>query len=468
MRRPAATDMPLAPSLLKRLRAVVGHGDVLDGIVDLQTYEYDGFPETYLPEAVVFARSTGEVAAVVTALHEARIPFVPRGYGTNLSGGTLPVRGGVVIELSRMDRILEIDLAGRCVVVQPGVFTRDVSTALAPLGYYYAPDPASERASSIGGNIAENAGGPHCFKYGVTSNHVLGLEVVLPNGEVVWLGGKSPEPLGLDLVGLFVGSEGTLGIVTTAILRILRLPEAVKTILAAFSCVDDAAQVVSNMVTAGMTPATLELMDQRSVNAVEDALACGLPRDAGAVLLIELDGLADGLDDAAGAVTQMCRAQRAVEVRTARDEAERDALWRGRRGCYAAITRSMSSYLMDGTVPRTMLPSALRQVATIARRHDVRVYTLAHAGDGNLHPVFVFDHRDADERRRVLAAGHEVLAACVALGGTISGEHGVGLEKLAAMSLVFSPDDLRAQRMVKEVFDPVGSSNPGKLLPESP
>lgn len=458
--------MPLAPSLLKRLRAIVGHGNVLDGTVDLQTYEYDGFPETHRPDAVAFVHSTDEVAAVVKALHEARVPFVPRGYGTNLSGGTLPVRAGVVIELSRMNRILEIDIADRCVAVQPGVFTLDVSTALAPLGYHYAPDPASERASSIGGNIAENAGGPHCFKYGVTSNHVLGLEVVLPDGDVVWLGGKHPEPLGLDLTGLFVGSEGTLGIVTAAILRILRRPEAVKTILAAFSSVDDAAQAVSSMVSAGMTPATLELMDHRSVNAVEDALACGLPRDAGAVLLVELDGLVDGLDEATAAVTDICRAHRAVEVRTARDEDERDALWQGRRGCYAAITWSTSSYLMDGTVPRTMLPSALRQVTAIAQRHDVRVFTLAHAGDGNLHPVFVFDQRDADERRRVMAAGHDVLAACVALGGTISGEHGVGLEKLDAMSLVFGAEELRAQRMVKEVFDPAGWCNPGKLLPE--
>jgi glycolate oxidase len=455
-------------SLLKELRAVVGRENVLDRPADLQTYEYDAYGERSLPRAVVFVRSTAEVSAVVKLLDRERTPFVARGYGTNVSGGALALDDAVVLQMGRMDKILEIDLANRCVVVQPGIYNLDVSTALAPSGYYFAPDPASQKASSVGGNIAENAGGPHCFKYGVTSNHVLGIEAVLPDGEIVWLGGKDVDPCGLDLRGVFVGCEGTLGIVTAAILRILRMPETVKTMLGAFASLKDAADVVSAIVAAGLTPATLEMMDNRTINAVEDAMTCGYPRDAAAVILIELDGLRDGMEEMAEQIAALCWATGALDVRMARDEAERAALWRGRRGTFGALTRLAPNQLsMDGAVPRTMLPEALRLIAEIGRRYDLEVYSVLHAGDGNLHPLFLFDGRNEEDKKKVVAAGMEVLRVCVELGGTVSGEHGIGIEKLGAMHLVFSDNDLRAQGFVKDAFDPRGLCNPGKVLPDS-
>ena len=452
-------------SLLKDLRKLVGRENVLDGIVDLQTYEYDAWGERSLPSAVVFVHSTAETAAVVKLLAHEGIPFVPRGSGTGVSGGSLALEGAVVIEMSRMNKLLEIDLPNLCAVVQPGIFTWDVSTALAPYGYYYAPDPASQKASSIGGNVAENAGGPHCLKYGVTTNHVLGLEVVLPDGEVVWLGGKNPGP-GLDLTGVFVGSEGTLGIVTAAILRILKLPETVKTMLAVFASIEDAGNVVSAIVAAGLTPATLEMMDHRTIVAVEDALACGYPREAGAILIIEVDGLRDGMDDVAERIAAICREHGALEVRVAQDEAERATLWKGRQGTFPSITRLAPNYMsLDGTVPRTMLPEMLRRVEALACSYGLEVYCVLHAGDGNLHPCFLYDGAKPGEKEKVEEASMDVLRICAELGGTVSGEHGIGVEKLPAMPFVFSDDDLRAQGFVKDAFDPRGLCNPGKLLP---
>ena len=452
-------------SLLKDLRKLVGRENVLDGIVDLQTYEYDAWGERSLPSAVVFVHSTAETAAVVKLLAREEVPFVPRGSGTGVSGGSLALDGAVVIEMSRMNKLLEIDLPNLCAVVQPGIFTWDVSTALAPYGYYYAPDPASQKASSIGGNVAENAGGPHCLKYGVTTNHVLGLEVVLPDGEVVWLGGKNPGP-GLDLTGVFVGSEGTLGIVTAAILRILKLPETVKTMLAVFASIEDAGNVVSAIVAAGLTPATLEMMDHRTIVAVEDALACGYPREAGAILIIEVDGLRDGMDDVAERIAAICREHGALEVRVAQDEAERATLWKGRQGTFPSITRLAPNYMsLDGTVPRTMLPEMLRRVEALACSYGLEVYCVLHAGDGNLHPCFLYDGAKPGEKEKVEEASMDVLRICAELGGTVSGEHGIGVEKLPAMPFVFSDDDLRAQGFVKDAFDPRGLCNPGKLLP---
>jgi len=452
-------------SLLKELRKLVGRENVLDGIVDLQTYEYDAWGERSLPRAVVFVHSTAETAAVVKLLAREEVPFVPRGSGTGVSGGSLALDGAVVIEMSRMNNLLEIDLPNLCAVVQPGIFTWDVSTALAPYGYYYAPDPASQKASSIGGNVAENAGGPHCLKYGVTTNHVLGLEVVLPDGEVVWLGGKNPGP-GLDLTGVFVGSEGTLGIVTAAILRILKLPETVKTMLAVFASIEDAGNVVSAIVAAGLTPATLEMMDHRTIVAVEDALACGYPREAGAILIIEVDGLRDGMDDVAERIAAICREHGALEVRVAQDEAERATLWKGRQGTFPSITRLAPNYMsLDGTVPRTMLPEMLRRVEALACSYGLEVYCVLHAGDGNLHPCFLYDGAKPGEKEKVEEASMDVLRICAELGGTVSGEHGIGVEKLPAMPFVFSDDDLRAQGFVKVAFDPRGLCNPGKLLP---
>jgi glycolate oxidase len=453
-------------SLLKELRDVVGEANVLDRPVDLQTYGYDAYGGDSTPGAVVFCRSTAEVSAVVKILCRKDVPFVPRGYGTNVSGGSLAPPGGVVIELGRMNEVLEIDFANRCVTVQPGIFTYDVSLPLAPYGYYYAPDPASLKASSIGGNIAENAGGPHCFKYGVTTNHVLGLEVVLPDGEVVSFGGKNADCLGLDLRGVLIGSEGTLGIVTAAILRILKLPETVKTLLAAFRTLDGAGNAVSAIVAAGLVPATLEMMDNRTINAVEDAFACGYPRDAGALLLIELDGLADGMDDLAEKIADICRANDGVEVRVAADEAERAILWRGRQNTFPSITRLAPNYMsLDGTVPRTALPEALRRIADVAQAHGLDAYCVLHAGDGNIHPCFLYDGANEQEKHDAETASMEVLRVCAALGGTVSGEHGIGVEKLAAMHFIFGENDLRAQRFVKDAFDPQGLCNPGKVLP---
>jgi glycolate dehydrogenase FAD-linked subunit len=453
-------------ALLRELRGVVGRTNVLHDHVDLQTYEYDAYGETSLPGAVVFVGSAAEVSSIVKILNREKIPFVPRGYGTNVSGGSLALDGALVLEMGRMNKVLEIDPPNLCVTVQPGIFTLDISTVLAPFGFYYAPDPASMRASSVGGNIAENAGGPHCFKYGVTSNHVLGLEVVLPDGEIVWLGGKKADSPGLDLRGVFIGCEGTLGIVTAAVLRIMRKPEMVKTMLGVFPSLEDAGNVVSAIVAAGLVPATLELMDGRTVVAIEDALECGYPRDAGAVLLIELDGLRDGMEDFAEQIASICRANHAMEVRVAQDEEERASLWRGRQGSFGSITRLAPNYMsLDGAVPRTMLPEALRQVGELARSQGLEVFCTLHAGDGNLHPCFLYDGRQPGERERVEEASMGVLRICAALGGTVSGEHGIGVEKLEAMHYVFGENDLRAQRLVKDAFDPEGLCNPGKVLP---
>ena len=438
---------------------------MLDRLADLQTYEYDAYLERSVPRAVVFVRSTEEVSAVLKVLAREGIPFVPRGCGTNLSGGSLALDGAVVIEMGRMSRVLEIDIPNQRMTVQVGIFNLDISTILSPLGYYYAPDPASQKACSLGGNIAENAGGPHCFKYGVTSNHVLGVEVVLPGGEIVWLGGKNADSLGLDLTGVFVGSEGTLGIATAAILRILRKPEAVKTLLAVCDSLEDGGNVVSAIVAAGLVPATLEMVDNRTINAIEDSMVCGFPRDAAAVLLIELDGLVDGMDQMADDIMRICKANGVREVRVAKDEDERAALWRGRKGAFGSISRLAPNYLVaDGTVPRTRLPEALRRVAEIGCRYDLRIASVFHAGDGNLHPLLLFDSRDPADREKVMAAGMEVLKVCADLGGTVSGEHGIGVEKLAALPLVFSENDLEAQGWVKDAFDPRGMANPGKLL----
>jgi glycolate oxidase subunit GlcD len=452
--------------LIKKLRKIVGAANVLDGLVDRQTYEYDAYSERHLPRAVVFVHSTEEVSMVCRLLSSEGVPFVARGYGTNVAGGTLALQGAIILQMGRMNKVLEVDIPNQCVVVQAGAFNADVSAALAPYGFYYAPDPSSVTASSIGGNIAMNAGGPHCFKYGVTSNYVLGLEVVLPDGEVVWLGGKTLDSPGLELARLFVGSEGTLGTVTAAALRILRLPETVRTMLAVFPTVEAAGKAVSDTIARGLVPATLEMMDNAVINVVEDSMACGFPRDAGAVLIIELDGVRDGMDQVAQEIAAICRACDALEVTVAGDEAEREALWRGRRGSFAAMTRLAPSYLsMDGVVPPTMLPEVLRRVREIGRRHDLGVFTVLHAGDGNLHPLVLFDDRVEEQKRNAELVNMEILAACVELGGAVSGEHGIGVEKLEAMHLVFSEDDLHVQRLVKEVFDPRGLANPGKLLP---
>ncbi|HTP27748.1 MAG TPA: FAD-linked oxidase C-terminal domain-containing protein, partial [Anaeromyxobacteraceae bacterium] len=338
--------------------------------------------------------------------------------------------------------------------------------ALAPLGYQYLPDPASQKAATLGGNVAENSGGPHCFKYGTTTNHVVGLTVVLPDGEVVRLGGKAPDASGYDLTGTFVGSEGTLGICTEVVVRIVRLPESVRTLLAVYDRIEDGSETVSAIVAAGMVPATLEMMDQLVIRAVEQSVKCGFPLDCATVLLIEVDGLRDDLEEQAQAIAELCRKHGAREVRVAKDEAERAALWAGRRGAFGAVARITPSYLVcDGTVPRTALPAVLRKVGEVSQKYDLMIPNVFHAGDGNLHPLILFDWRNAEQKARVMKAGMEILEWCVQLGGTISGEHGVGIEKMDAMRLVFSEGDLRAQLKVKRAFDPKDLSNPGKIFP---
>ncbi len=451
---------------LKRLSQIVGREGILSTCADLKVYEYDASLERGRPAAVVFPNSREQVVGVVKVAHAERIPFVARGSGTNLSGGSIPPEGGLVIEFSRMDKILEIDTENLTATVEPGLYNIGLSSALAPYGYYYAPDPASQKVSTFGGNVGENSGGPHCLKYGVTTNHVLGLEVVLSDGEVVELGGKTSDHPGYDLVGVFVGSEGTLGIVTQVVVRIMKLPETAKTFLAIYDSIEDAGESVSAIIARGILPATLELMDKTVIAAVEASLKAGYPLDAEAVLIIELDGLKDSMDRLSDQIIETCKKHGAREIKAAQTAGEREALWAGRRGAFGAIARVAPNYLVtDGTVPRNRLPEVLRQVGEIGRKYELLIGNVLHAGDGNLHPLILFDERDKEQREKVLRAGMEILKACTDVGGTISGEHGIGLEKISAMHLVCGINDLQALRHVKETFDPSYLSNPRKVLP---
>ena len=452
--------------LLDQLRRIVGSEHVSEGKVEAELYSYDGSTASHSPDATVFPADTTQTAAVVRALSEAGVPFLPRGFGTNLSGGSVAVDGGVVIGLSRLCRLISIDLESRCAVVQPGMTNLELQGALAPSGYFYAPDPASQKVATIGGNIGENSGGPHCLKYGVTTNHILGVTAVLPDGEILTLGGPALDPPGLDLRGILVGSEGTLGIVTEAVVRILPQAEDVITLLAIYDSVAAAAQSVSDIIAAGMVPATLEMMDAPIMRAVEESVHCGYPLDAEAALIIEVDGPGVGLRRQATRIEEICTENGCRSVREAGDAAERDLLWAGRRGAFGAVARLAPNFLVnDCTVPRSRLPEALAQVADIARKHELAVGNVFHAGDGNLHPLLLFDSRLEAETQRVQEAGWEIMEACVALGGTISGEHGIGVEKLEALRMVFSEDSLRFQRGLKGAFDPAGLLNPGKVIP---
>lgn len=456
----------LTPALLQDLKQIVGAAHVACQRSDAEVYSYDGSLCVAKPDAVVFPADTEQTAAVVRLASRAGVPYVPRGFGTNLSGGTVATHGGLVIGLTRLNRILVIEPEGRYAVVQAGVTNLELQQALAPRGFLFAPDPASQKAATLGGNLAENAGGPHCVKYGVTTNHLLGMTAVLPGGDVLQVGGPALDPPGYDLRGVLVGSEGTLAVVTEMVVRILPTPESVLTMLVVYDAVSDAARSVSAIVAAGMTPATLEMMDSAVIRAVEASKPSGYPLDAAAVLIVEVDGPLAGLAEQAEQIGQLCLQNGCREVRRAKDAAERDRLWAGRRGAFGAIARLAPSFLVaDCTVPRTRLPDALSQVAAIAGRYQLGHANVFHAGDGNLHPVILFDPRDPDQVRRVHHAGHEIMQACVALGGTISGEHGVGAEKIEGMRLVFSDDDLEFQRQLRAAFDPQGLLNPGKLVP---
>jgi len=452
--------------LLDRLKGIVGREYVAAGRADAEVYSYDASLAVAAPDAVVLPADTEQTAAVVRAAAEAGVAFVPRGFGTNLSGGSVAVRQGLILELSRLNRILEIEPEGRYAVVQPGVTNFELQNALAPLGFTYAPDPASQKVATLGGNAGENSGGPHCLKYGVTGNHVLGMTVVLSDGQVVRLGGPALDPPGYDLRGVLIGSEGTLGIFTELVVRIMPAPESVVTLLAVYDTHAEAAEAVSAVIAAGIVPATLEMMDSTVIQAVEDSKPCGYPRDAAAVLIIEVDGPAVGLQKQAERIREICTARGVREVRQAGSAAERDRLWAGRRGAFGAIARLSPNYLVaDCTVPRTRLPEALARVADITEQHALRHGNVFHAGDGNLHPLLLFDSRVAEQLERVHRAGREIMQACVELGGTITGEHGVGMEKADAMRLIFSEDDLNVQRQLRGAFDPEDLLNPGKILP---
>src|SRR5467141_336157 len=454
-------------SLRRELEAIVGRDGVLSDPEELLVYESDGLTLfRALADFVVFPRSAEDVSAIVRLANRESLPFVARGAGTGLSGGCLPAEGGVVISLMRMNRVLEVDYDNQIAVVEPGLVNLHLSWKVGPKGYYYAPDPSSQQACTIGGNIANNSGGPHTLKYGVTTNHVLGLEVVLPDGELMWLGGKTRDAQGYDLVGLFVGSEGTFGIATKIVVRILKKPQAVKTVLAVFDQVDQASEAVSAIMARGLVPAAMEMIDQLTIEAVEDAFGCGYPRDAAAALLIELDGLAAGMEAQAERVVQACRDCGAREVRTARDEAERALLWKGRKSAFGAYGRISPAYMvMDGVIPRTKLPYVLGRVNAIVAAHGLRVGNVFHAGDGNLHPNILYDPRKPGEEARVVEAGAEIMKLCAEVGGSISGEHGIGLEKADFMPFIFSAADLALMQRLKNAFNPTGLCNPGKVFP---
>jgi len=455
-------------TLISALRDIVGPEYGFSSRVDLSVYGYDASLVQHVPDAVVLPGSTEEVRRVVELAGTRGISYVVRGSGTNLSGGSIPLHGGIVLHLSRMKRILDIDLKNRSVLVEPGVYNQALQDALAPLGYHYAPDPASQKVSTLGGNLGENAGGPHCLKYGVTVDHVLAVEWVDPEGRVTWIGGRCPDAPGYDLVGLLVGAEGTLGIVTRLLLRIMPLPERVITFLALYDSIESAGSTVSAIIGRGIVPATLEMMDRLVIRAVEESVHAGYPTDAEAVLIIEVDGPAEGLDRQAARIEKICRENGVRELQRARDPGERERLWAGRRGAFGAVARLRPRYLVcDGTVPRTRLPEVLRKVRDVGEKHGLPVGNVFHAGDGNLHPLILFDDRDPEELQRVHEAGREILQICVDAGGTISGEHGIGAEKIDLMTLLYTSAELAAFRKVKKALDRRGLCNPGKVIPEA-
>ena len=452
-------------TLIRRLKRVIGPDGVFSDTADLLTYEYDMGFESHPPDLVVLPRTAKQVQAAVRLANEAGMPVVARGSGTGLCSGSVPLKGGLVISLIRMNRILEVDLANRRAVVQPGVINLELSENTLPSGYYYAPDPASQKICTIGGNVATNAGGPHCLAYGVTTNHVLGLQVVLPDGEIIRTGGRLDAP-GYDLTGLLVGSEGTLGIVTEVTVRLTRVAEGVRTALAIFGSIDDASNAVSNVIHHGIVPAALEMIDRLFCTAIEAAFHVGLPADAGAVLLTEVDGPEAGLDDTLATIAGVFRESGASEVRLAASAQERARLWAARKGAAGAMGRlAPNYYIQDGVVPRTRLPQAMARVEQISHEHDIQIANVFHAGDGNLHPGLLFDRRYPEQIERALRAGDEILRMCVELGGAISGEHGIGFEKREQMTYAFAPQDLAAMAGLRATFDPRTLFNPEKLLP---
>jgi len=455
------------PAILDDLLRLLGTEAVLSAHSDRIVYECDGFViEKTCPDVVVFPTNAQQVSDIVTLCHRHEVPFVPRGAGTSLAGGCLPVGGGVMIVLTRMKRILEINLRDRYAVVEPGVVNVWLTNALKGTGYHYAPDPSSQGACTIGGNVATNSGGPHTLKYGVTVNHVLGVEMVLADGRLVTFGGPAPNAPGLDLTGVSVGSEGTFGICTKAWVRLTRDPQGYRTMLGVFDSCVDATNTISEIIGAGIVPAALEMMDQGIVAALEQAFHFGFPLDAEAVLLIEVDGLEAGLDEQRDRIVALCKQCNAREVRLADDAEKRKLLWKCRKQAFGAIGRLSPSYCtQDGVVPRTKLPHILKRITEISQKHDIRIVNVFHAGDGNIHPILLFDERDPAQVTRVLAASDEILDECIACGGSVTGEHGIGVEKISFMSKLFTPDDLDVMERLRMAFNPLGRLSPQKMLP---
>jgi glycolate oxidase len=436
---------------------------------DLLAYDCDGFTiHRHLPKAVVFPKNTQEVAKIVKYCSENDLPFLARGAGTGLSGGAIPLNGEVIISLVRMKRLISVDLENRRAVVEPGFVNLKLTNSISDKGYYYAPDPSSQSCCTIGGNVAENAGGAHCLKYGVTTNHILGLEVVLPNGEIIEIGKDGiPDPPGYDLLGLLTGSEGTLGIVTKITVRILKNPEAKQTVLAYFDKVSDASQAVSDIISAGIVPAALEMMDKTAIEGVEAAaFPVGHPKDIEALLLIEVDGISAGIDEQIHQIMEVCKRRNVREVKVAQDEQERAKWWANRKTGFGAMGAISPDYLVqDGVIPRSKLPEVLERIKKISEKYGLRIANIFHAGDGNLHPLVLFDARKPGETEKALAAGSECLQACADVGGSITGEHGVGIEKREEMRFIFSDEEIQAQTDIRDVFNPKNLLNAGKLFP---
>jgi glycolate oxidase len=456
----------MTDAFMRELLGIVGDDGLVRDEAELLTYETDGLTRLRrAPSAVVLPRTVEEVQAVVRLCHREQVPFVARGHGTGLSGGALPVPGGIVIVLTRLNRILEVDLANQRIVVEPGVTNLEVTRRVASQGYYYAPDPSSQQICSIGGNVAENSGGAHCLKYGFTVHHVLGLEAVMPDGDLVRFGGAVLDRPGLDLVGSIVGSEGTLAIVTKVVLRLLRQPEAVRTLLAAFHSTDEAGEAVSAIVANGIVPAAVEMMDRLTIEAAEAAVHPNFP-EANAILIVELDGVRAEVESLFTRVEDICRQSGAHVIQVAHDDAERARFWRGRRSAFAAMGRvSRSYYVQDGVIPRTTLPEVLRRIRALEERSGLRIGNVFHAGDGNLHPLICYDDSVPGQPELAEEVAQEILSYCIDVGGSITGEHGVGADKASQMPKMFTDDDLESMHRLRCAFDPTGICNPGKVFP---
>ncbi|MFZ9737186.1 MAG: FAD-linked oxidase C-terminal domain-containing protein [Prochlorotrichaceae cyanobacterium] len=449
-------------------RQTLGHDRLVERKEELLVYECDGLTSyRQRPALVVLPRSTAEVAAAVKLCNQFQVPFVTRGSGTGLSGGALPLADSVLIVTTLMNKILEVDLANQRMVVQPGVINTNVTQAVTEAGYFYAPDPSSQTICSIGGNLAENSGGVHCLKYGVTANHILGMKLVLPDASIVELGSKIPEMPGYDLTGILVGSEGTLGIATEITLRIIKNPESIHVLLADFTSVEAAGAAVSGIISAGIIPAGMEMMDNFSINAVEDVVKTQCyPRDAAAILLVELDGLAIEVALNSDRVSEICKANGARQIQVATEPKDRLTLWKGRKAAFAAMGKlSPDYYVQDGVIPRTQLPRVLQEIEALSQEHGYKVANVFHAGDGNLHPLILYNNAVPGALEKVEALGGAILKLCVQTGGSISGEHGIGSDKREYMSAMFSEADLETMQFLRKVFDPLQLANPGKIFP---